>query len=544
MSKRPNVFIFFLDTIRVDQLKGCDTPGEPENFVERILHQGTFFSNFIVAGNSTRISVNALFNGFYGSTSGLNFHYQCDDAFEQSRLVTLADVFRQHGYSTLGISQGDVYLPTAGFDRFSIFQESFDLDALETSLARGQQPTFAYLHFSNLHDLAFGSPERMTAETYRKHLNQLAEEVEQVWNRLVGPDDVVVIVSDHGCNLRHSYDPDWRFFYEEEPTGGIFLGEATIRGICSIVAPGRFPVRRVEQLVRGIDIFPTLLDGLGLKRPKVQGRSLWSELGQDRPWPQLHAFAEAGGVRMADGEAVCRSLRTDRWKYNRYETHGEQIFDLADDPAGQHNLIGCGHPQEALLRRLFAEQVAENRQGAKAIYGPTLAWVRTVLAGRPPLPEIVKGKRSSCFQGLIDERVRSYLREHVARHLPRWRQQQERVVIYSASEHARTFFAAIGSGDLSPVVGIVDSNPALGGSRFCGLPVYPLQQFECRAAPTLIVVAHHFFANDMYVRIKETCRRPIPVFNLYHLDREIPLWWDRGTETLPSDETRKAASCP
>ncbi len=539
---KPNVFIFVLDTIQRSQIKGIGTPEEPENYLERILQQGTNFTNYIEAGGTTRISVNALFNGFFGGTSGLNFHH-CEGEFDKTSALSLADVFKFNGYQTLALTQGDISLLPWNFDQIWMRQEYFDLDHLEKLLTEAAQPVFSYMHFYNVHDSAFGFPERMTTENYQTLLNKLSDEIEQVHRRLVKDTDVVIIVSDHGCHLRDRYDPAWRFFYEEEPTAGMFLSDVTIRGICSIIAPGRFPVRQVTSLVRGIDIFPTLLDGLGLMRPTVQGCSLWPALQNHTPFPQLNAFIEGGGIRTANGEAICRSIRTDHWKYNRYETHGEQLFDLQQDPAEQHNLIGSHHPQEDIMRRLFADQNAENQQGTKAFYAPNVELCRHILGSRPPLPRIIEGNRVFKFQGLFDERLLDYLHSHLAEHLPRWHKKGERIVIYSASDHARTFFTLIKPCNLEMIVGLVDSNPALTSSQFFGVPVFPLDAFETEASPTVIIVAHHLYANDMYVRIKESCRQPIPVFNLYHLDREIPLWWDRAIEDKDIRDLREDVTC-
>ena len=44
--------------------------------------------------------------------------------------------------------------------------------------------------------------------------------------------------------------------------------------------------------------------------------------------------------------------------------------------------------------------------------------------------------------------------------------------------------------------------------------------------PSRILVAHHHYAQDMYIRLRNTCPVPLPVFNIYDLEREIPLWWD------------------
>lgn len=526
-ERMPNVFVFFLDTIRVDRVKGMGAPGEPVNFLEKVLHQGSLFADFIVSGNSTRISVNALFSGFYGGTSGLNYHYNCDADFHASQVLTLTELLRHHSYRTLGVSQGDVYLPLWGFDRFQTFEGDFDLDGLAAEIGASERPLSAYLHFSNLHDLAFGSPELMTPACYDQHLDRLATELERVWQRLASDDDVVVVVSDHGCNLRERHDPDWRFYYEDEPTGGIFLGEPTIRGICSIVGPGRFPVRRLDGVTRSIDLLPTLLDGLGLERPAVQGRSLWPVLTGHQLMPALDAFSEAGGIRLADGQAICRSLRDSHYKYDRYEIYGEQLFDIANDPAESHNLIGQGHPREAEMRARCTAQAAENTRGVAPWYAQSAALVASVLAERPPWPPVQRGARESCFKGLIDDAVRDYLHRHVAEHVPRWQADGERILVYSASEHAGVLFDALPPAARELVVGVVDGNPALAGKTWRGLPVYGPERFEDQVAASLLIVAHHFFAHDMYARIKQACTRPIRVVNLYHLDREIPMWWDR-----------------
>jgi arylsulfatase A-like enzyme len=526
-DRMPNVFVFVLDTIRVDRVKGMGAPGEPANFLEKILHRGSLFANFIVSGNSTRISVNALFNGFYGGTTGLNYHYNCDADFHASQVITLTELLRHHGYRTIGVSQGDVYLPLWGFDRFQTFEGDFDLDDLAGEIASSDRPVFAYLHFSNLHDLAFGSPERMTLECYDEHLDELADELKGAWQRLVGDDDVAVVVSDHGCNLRERFDPDWRFYVEDEPTGGIFLGEPSIRGICSIVAPGRFPARSLDGVTRSIDLLPTLLDGLGLERPQVQGRSLWPVLTGHELMPALDAFSEAGGIRLDDGQAICRGLRDSHFKYNRYEIHGEQLFDLVHDPDATRDLIGQGHPQEQAMRERCAAQTAENARGVAPWYAQSAALATQVLAARPPWPKVQRGPRESCFKGLIDDAVRDYLKAHVAEHVPRWKTADERILLYSASEHAGVLLDALPVEGRELLVGVVDGNPALAGKTWRGLPVYAPDSFEDVAGASLLIVAHHFFAQDMYARVKQACDRPIRVVNLYHLDRDIPLWWDR-----------------
>lgn len=522
---KPNVFVFIIDTLKRDQVRGFGAPGQPMNFLERTLQQGACCRNFFPAGGTTRVSVNAFFNGFLGGTSGFN-HQQCQDRFAASQVLTLADVFGNDGYRTLALSQGDISLQPAGFDQVWTRQERFTAAGLQEKVGTGTQPVFAYLHFYGLHDPAFGQPALMTPTNYRRHLDELSAEIEEVWQALVGPQDVVVIASDHGCHLRATVDPTWRFYKTEEPTAGAFLSEQTIGGICSVIGPDFFPVMSIDSLVRGIDIFPTLTDGLGLARPAVQGQSLWPALRENKPWPELNAYVETGGLPLADGRAACRCLRTDRWKYVWYATHGEWLFDLAEDPGERRNLIKSDRRQADIMRDLMDRQLAENGRGTEHFYEPTAALCRQLRARRPEAPRVSPGPREFSFQGFIDDRTRAHLADQIGRQLPRWRENNERIVLYSASEHARAFLEAAGAEGRRFIVGIIDGNRELSGSSLHGVPIRPVAALLTELKPTQVLVAHHHYAQDMYIRLRNLCPRPVPVFSIYHLEQAINLWWD------------------
>lgn len=527
-QQRPNVFVMVLDTVRADFV---DVPAG-RNFLERMLAQGSWFSDYWVAGNSTRISVNALFNGFYGATTGLNYHYQCDADFMASQTLSLADVFHYHGYQTLAVSQGDVYVPPWGFNTFLTFQHDFPLDALVDQLAQSHRPSFVYLHFSNLHDLAFGKPETMSAENYRYHLNVLSDELAGVWQRVVSDQDVVVIASDHGCNLRQRVESGWRFFREIEPTGGIFLGQPTVQGIGGLIGPRWFPACRVDGPVSAIDVFPTLLDALGMARPQVQGSSWWAQLQGAGSTvkvgdPERVRLAEAGGVQMHNGEAISQAIRYQDWKYDRYKTLGEAMYQLADDPGETRNLLILQPDIGNLLRSKLNNVLAECHQGTRPWYDATPSLCQGMLKTRIQPDQIEAGERKSCFQQLLDEATYAHIQEQVRQHVPAWVTDQKRIAVYSASEHAAAFLRALGESGKAIVAAVIDSNPQRAGTAFHGVPVLSSDALNGELGIDLIVVAHHFFANDMYARLRECCALPIPVVNMYDLGTRVPLWWDR-----------------
>ena len=524
---KPNIFVFLLDTIRRDHIRERHTPDTPMNFIERQLQEGTFLSQYITAGNSTRISLNAVFTGFCGAVSGFNYHYNCNALFANHQAITLPELIQADGYRTLAVSQGDIYTPTSGFDEFWTFQEQFDCAAIRSFHEAERSPYFTYLHFNNLHDLAFGQPEKMTATAYRSAFDELAHEVETVWRALVKPDDIVLMLSDHGCRLRSAYDPDWRYYHEEEPTGGIFLSEETINGVCAFLGDKYFPQKEIQQLTRSIDLLPTLADSIGLQTPPLQGQSLWSVIQNhtsSSSLPSATAYFETGGQSL-NGQAISRGIRTDSIKYIRYETHGERLYNLIEDPQETNNLIDSAPELSEQARHLFERQELENLNPLDSYYQKKPTLIQQIHNQRQHYRcKIKPGPRASCFAGMLTEEAKNFLRSNKDKMLPRWRQQGLRVAIFSASEHAAAFLS--GDGDYQDtIIAVADNNPELEGSTFCDLPVVHADNLESEIQPDLIVVAHYFFATDMYAKIKQRFQKPVSVINAYRPTQVIPMWW-------------------
>jgi arylsulfatase A-like enzyme len=94
------------------------------------------------------------------------------------------------------------------------------------------------------------------------------------------------------------------------------------------------PATRVEVPVSHMDIYPTVLELLGLERPpELQGRSLV---------PLMHnpALLSDNFPVMCDGEGW-HTVRTRRWRYIRYSDGNEELYDHSRDPQEWYNLL---HP--------------------------------------------------------------------------------------------------------------------------------------------------------------------------------------------------------
>ena len=187
---------------------------------------------------------------------------------------------------------------------------------------------------------------------------------------------IVVVYSDHGME-----------FFEHDTWGqcNSAVGDFSPRIPLVIRAPGHPARGKVNQVVRSIDLAPTLLELVGAPPvASLDGVSLAGCLAADSTCPELDAFSETGiwiapipGLPdahlrypnllelmevpdRASGtlaikpeycnailDAKDRMIRSGRWKlvYQPLETsHVLSLFDLEADPACQHD-VSTHHPQ-------------------------------------------------------------------------------------------------------------------------------------------------------------------------------------------------------
>jgi arylsulfatase A-like enzyme len=113
--------------------------------------------------------------------------------------------------------------------------------------------------------------------------------------------------------------------------------------------PGKIPQGRVSSaLTSGYDVFPTLLDYVGIEHPRagMPGASFAGELEGTVEAGREHivVFDEYGPVRM---------IRTKEWKYiHRYPDGPHELYDLVDDPKEVRNIYG---QHDEISKRLKVE---------------------------------------------------------------------------------------------------------------------------------------------------------------------------------------------
>ena len=248
-----------------------------------------------------------------------------------------------------------LWAPKRFFDRFAESPGQLpevradDLDDLsETARRWAREPVTAGSHVTVVE---YGQ-WRAAVEAYLASVTYVDHEIGRLLDSLDSSESrdntVIMLWSDHGWHLG-----------EKEHWGKWTGWERSTRVPLIVVPPGLHAESFASgstspQPVGLIDLYPTLVDLCGIQAPAVlDGESLVPLLRE----PRLRTGRAT--VTMFNPNSV--SLRTDRWRYIRYEDGSEEVYDLAADPNEWDNLAGLsGHAgQREELRKLAEPYLTE-----------------------------------------------------------------------------------------------------------------------------------------------------------------------------------------
>jgi choline-sulfatase len=144
---------------------------------------------------------------------------------------------------------------------------------------------------------------------------------------------LVIFMSDNGMNCGHH--GIWGKGNGTRPQN---MYDTSVKVPCIFSQPGRIPEGRVtERLTSAYDVFPTLLDHLGVQAQAIEqsrpGRSFAAALRGESASedPAVVVYDEYGPVRM---------VRTREWKYVHRDRQGpHELFDLRNDPDERVNRV-------------------------------------------------------------------------------------------------------------------------------------------------------------------------------------------------------------
>ncbi|HUV62413.1 MAG TPA: arylsulfatase [Sedimentisphaerales bacterium] len=396
-SRLPNVVLILSDDQGFGDIHSHGNDKIHTPVLDRLAAQGARFDRFFVSPvcAPTRAS---LLTGRYFLRTGVVEVVPDHLATMQLDEVTLAEAFKQAGYATglfgkWHLGKWYPYHPNVqGFDEFVGFRSGawgdyFDPTlerngkdiptkgyitdvltgrALEFIEAHRAKPFFCYIPYNVCHS-PFQVPDRYfdkykaqglddrTAAVYGMCEN-MDENVGRILARLEAlklvEDTIVVFLTDNGPNGAR-YNAGMRGNKGKVDEGGV-------RVPMFVRWPGHIaPGTVVREIAADIDVFPTLVELCGIRRPKTEpldGRSVAPLLlGHEVEWLERTLFsvrmdAQPGGQGRIAGIAA----RTPRWRLTVYGDK-TQLYDMIADPGQKHD-VAPQHPQVAAKLRAAVER--------------------------------------------------------------------------------------------------------------------------------------------------------------------------------------------
>jgi choline-sulfatase len=376
-----------IDTLRADHVGAYGARNVATPNLDRIAREGAIARHAEVQVPLTRPSHISIFTGRYPAEHGIR-----DNVAPTLRgdVPVLAETLKAAGLSTAGFVSSIVLARPAGLERgFDLFSDRFDIgedDArfLNTIQRRGDVATgeaiewirkhaaerfFAWVHLYDPHD-PYEPPGRYATQyADRPYDGEVAWSDELVGRLLTALSDaglidstLVIVTSDHGEGLGD----------HGEAVHGYFIYETTLHVPLVVRGPGVKAGIVIEPVTRSVDLFPTVLDMLGLKERASQtsGRSLAPAL-RGEAFGDEPSFAESLVPLVHYGWSDLRSVRDGRWKY--ILAPNAELYDLDRDPGERANLVDR-EPSRARAMRAGLEQRLRGEL-ASAKSGPASAAV-------------------------------------------------------------------------------------------------------------------------------------------------------------------------
>jgi N-acetylglucosamine-6-sulfatase len=401
VNGKPNIFLITIDSLRSDHCFGNNRTTQTPN-IDNLIAGGAYFTQAISSADQTGTSLASIYTGLSPSTSGLThfnfskevktyFNYFKEYGYYTSGYFPDHDFFINLG-SNLDEKYFYVYSKLDSWKNLSGGIGDSIVDKLK--LLKKHQPWLFSVHIMDLHNL-FVLPKEYDDEKYGKNNYEKMLSFIDFWigkflQNVDLKNTLIIISSDHGSYIPLSQTnpdeiPQLQNFLKSgkkiapklEPIGIKFLllmrklakeirmkklknkyseyelrslnnrgkselFDETIRVPLILTGPGIQQSRIINDLVRHVDIFPTISEIVNLENNQFQidGHSLVSLLN-NKKFQELPAYIETGVSAGDFSEKVnpkskgnIVGLRTSSYKYLRARDNSGDVilFDLKNDP--------------------------------------------------------------------------------------------------------------------------------------------------------------------------------------------------------------------
>jgi choline-sulfatase len=416
-KRDPNVLLLVIDALRPDHVGAYGYPLATTPTIDALARKGVLFLDATSSSSYTRAAVPSILASVHPAAHGV-FSQGGQVEMLSEEITTLAETLKARGYATAAFAPNPSLHRTFNFDQgFDLYDDDFQVGAgpaheahetarkIHTRFLRWlssnrERPYFAYLHYRDVHGPYVPPPpydSMFPRSGERRILNRLELRSRPIDLRtpvrfrdldsyIERYDGDIRYTDDHLAKLLAALDKEGllentvvfltadhgeSFLEHDAWTHGTGLYEEQTRVPLLMVLPKeRSAGLRVEQPVQTIDLYPTVLELLGLEIPAaLQGRSLFGALeGEADPLRPVFSEARVNRRKQATSWGQLVAVRRGGWKliYNRTNRKIE-LYHLKEDPAETRNLVER-EPERAreLLRLISAYDRDSAARGYRA----------------------------------------------------------------------------------------------------------------------------------------------------------------------------------
>jgi len=364
---KKNVLLITIDTLRADRLSCYSREHVQTPNIDKLAERGVLFSRAFANTSTTLpshanilLGVSPLYHGVHD-----NLHFVVREEH-----LSLAEHLKNNGYATAAFVGAYPLDPRFGLDQgFDIYDADYPHD-FESSLPSQERraeevmdsalaaietlnsPWFVWIHCYDPH-LPYEPPEPYKSRFENSPYDGEVAYVDDVFGKLVDyletqglfDEAMIVLTADHGESLgQHG-----------ETSHGFYAYNTTIWVPLIIDVPG-LEEKQVHQYVSHLDIFPTVCEFAGVKKPsQLQGRSLLPVM-QGARWSENPIYFESLYPYYSHGWAPLRGIIHERKKF--VDSPIPEIYDLEKDFDESSNLAGSERRDEYLrqLEKLIRDQ--------------------------------------------------------------------------------------------------------------------------------------------------------------------------------------------
>lgn len=355
--QKPNIIFITLDTTRADHLPSYGYTEGNTPVMDAIAREGILFEQCISPTQLTLPSHCSMMTGLYPPYHGVrvNGNTALSDTHD-----TLAELFSKQGYQCGAFIAAFVLDGRWGLKQgFHHYDDQFDLskykqldlgavqrpagEVFDSALAwldtKKSAPFFAWIHLYDPHS-PYDPPEPYRSQykdrgrhgLYDGEIaytdSQIGRCVEWLKDNRLDRNTFVVIMGDHGEGLGE----------HGEMTHGFYIYDYAIHVPLLIRTPFKeLSGIRIPSQVRLTDVYPTLLDMLGMEIPaENQGESLLPLIFDPTAPDTRMAYSEAMAPNVQYGWSTLHSWRSTGYKY--IEAPRPELYDLSKDPLEEENI--------------------------------------------------------------------------------------------------------------------------------------------------------------------------------------------------------------